>query len=88
MRLGLSVLFFIAVAGTGCISVPMKFREEPKTAKAPSTASTKPDRPPVTPDDVSENNARDTAGALSRELDGAGRPTISQSSGSTAPCKH
>jgi hypothetical protein len=85
MKSALSLLLLALCAGAGCLSLPFKFREEPKPAPAVAAKPAQ-SRPPVTPDEVSDGNARETAGALLRELDTDGQPAPAQQT--VTPCKH
>jgi hypothetical protein len=68
MRTIPALVLLALAAGVGCVSLP-KFGEEAKKPTPPAAAPQKPARPPVTADQVSDQNAHDVAGALVQELD-------------------
>ncbi len=68
MRTAVASLLLAACAGAGCVSMP-SWWEKPKPAPPATIAKPARPRPAVSAEQITENNAREMAGALLDELD-------------------
>jgi hypothetical protein len=73
MRSAVICLALAASAGMGCVSMPSWWEKSKAEAPGPVAEKAARPRPPVTAEDITENNAREMASALLDELDRAGR---------------
>jgi hypothetical protein len=64
------IVLAAALAGPGCLTLPTAHQEEPKPLPAPVKEAPPPPAPPaVTPESITEANAREKARALAEEID-------------------
>jgi hypothetical protein len=68
MKIRCGIVLLIVGLGAGCVEMPL-FPTEPKPPPAVPVRKPQPPAPSVTPEEVTEANAREKADALEREID-------------------